>query len=45
MVKNKSCIKLVFWLSNVEENWTRRLDLLAVLHFLTLTSSLDLQSA
>lgn len=45
MVKKKSHIKLVLCLSNVEENQTRRLDLLAVLHFLTLTSPSDLESA
>lgn len=43
--ENKPCIKLVLCLSNMEENWTRRLDLLAVLHFLTLISPSDLKSA
>lgn len=45
LVKKKSFVKLVHCLSNMEENWTRRLDFLAVLHFLTLISSFDLESA
>lgn len=44
MLKKESYNKLVLCLSNMEENWTRRLHL-ALLYVLTLISPSDLKSA